>query len=95
MRSQSLSLKSQSSPMLTVGEIIFTASCVGRNTDILIPYFALYGEKYGSGSFLFNSVLNLNTGVVTQWLLGEKKPLKLHFLSVVYNLRAMVNKQIE
>lgn len=55
---------SQSLLMLTVGKIISTASYVGKNTDLLIPSFALYGKKYGSGSFLFNSVLDLNTGVV-------------------------------
>lgn len=64
---------SQSSAMLTVGKIISTASYVGKNGDILIPYFALYGEKYGSGSFLFNSMPDLNTGVVNSMLTRWKK----------------------
>lgn len=59
---------SQSSPMLTVGKVISTISYVGKNIDMLIPYFVLYGKKYGSGSFLFNSVLDLNTGVVNSML---------------------------
>lgn len=101
LRSQSLSLKSQSSPVLTVSEITSTASCVRKNTDILMPYFAHYGEKnkcvFCVALFVclfFIPCLIWTLGLWTQCSLGEKKLLKLHFLSIAYNLYATVNKQI-